>query len=426
MKIALVSTGLGRVLRGFESFNSSLFQNLRSHAPDLDITLFQGGGRPGERRVVVPNIHRGLTDRWIGPYRASVLEHRSFALALYPLLRRGRFDIVHYNELCMGSALFHMRRLLGGAFKLLYCNGAPWMPLHYRDRCDYVQLLTRPMVDEAVSQKVDQCRIFFLPYGVDSREFSPSVRSTRMETRAQLGIPQDAKVVLTVAALSRRHKRIDYLLKEISTLPESTWFLAAGQRTDETESLEFEADQLLPSRWKFVSLPHDRVKTLFGAADVFVLASLTEGLPIAAIEAMLSGLPLVLHDAPLFRWAAEGAPVWHVDMSGDGELRLAVKEALAGGHRSGGDEPLRRFSWGALIPKYIRMYEQVFQGAASAAVALECGSLEPVSKLTTGQFLRPEGPPVGSPGRQAGVSSGLTMSAEGAALKSYKLHIDCQ
>jgi 1,2-diacylglycerol 3-alpha-glucosyltransferase len=380
MKIALVSTGLGRVLRGFESFNSSLFQNLRSQAPDLDVTLFQGGGKAGERCVVVPNVHRGLTDRWIGSYRASVLEHRSFALGLYPLLRKGCFDIVHYNELCMGSALFHLRRCLGGNFKLLFCNGAPCVPVHYRNRCDYVQLLTKPMVEEAVLQKVDEKRIFFIPYGVDSREFSPRVRAHRAATRAQLGIPQEAKVVLTVAALSRRHKRIDHLLKELSTMPASTWFVAAGQRTDETASLELEASQLLPSRATFISWPHERMKYLFGASDVFVLGSLTEGLPIAAIEAMLSGLPLVLHDAPLFRWAAEGAPVWHVNMSEKGELKRAVQDALANGHRSGGEELLKRFSWEALIPQYLRMYEQVFQGAwASAATAsLHIGSLQEI------------------------------------------------
>jgi 1,2-diacylglycerol 3-alpha-glucosyltransferase len=361
MKIALVSTGLGRVLRGFESFNSSLFQNLRMQAPDLDITLFQGGGKSGERRVVIPNVHRGLTDRWLGPYQASILEHRTFALALYPLLRKGLFDIVHYNELCMGSVLFHMRRLFGGNFKLLYCNGAPWTPIQYHHRCDYVQLLTGPMVEEATSYDIDEKRMFFIPYGVDSHQFSPTVRSLRSEARVELGIPHDADVILTVAALSKRHKRIDYVLRELSSLPESTWLVAAGQRTDETEALEVEANRLLASRCKFVSWPHERMHVLFGAADVFVLGSLNEGLPIAAIEAMLSGLPVVLHDAPLFRWAAEGAAVRHVNMSVEGVLKEAVLEALPNRAKCDGEEPRKRFSWDSLIPQYIRMYEKIFE-----------------------------------------------------------------
>ncbi len=366
MKIALVSTGLGRVLRGFESFNSSLFQNLRSQAPDLDITLFQGCGKAGERRVVVPNLHRGLTTQWLGPYRASLLEHRSFALALYPLLRKGCFDIVHYNELGLGSALFHLRRLFGGSYKLLYCNGAPWLPLHYHHRCDSVQVLTEPMLEEALSYGIARKRIFFVPYGVDSHRFSPAARSLRAETRKQLGIPQDASVVLTVAALSRQHKRIDHVLQELSLMPPSVWFLAAGQRTDETESLELEAERLLPLRWRFVSWPHERIHRLYGASDVFVLGSLTEGLPISAIEAMLCGLPLVLHEAPLFRWAAAGAPVWHVNMSARNELRFAVQQALSDGSRSKQEELLKRFSWDSLIPRYIQMYGQAIQGDSTA------------------------------------------------------------
>ena len=60
MKIALASTGLGRILRGFESFTESLFKNLHSQIPDLDVTLFQGGGKARERTVIIPNLLRGL------------------------------------------------------------------------------------------------------------------------------------------------------------------------------------------------------------------------------------------------------------------------------------------------------------------------------------------------------------------------------
>lgn len=362
MKIALVSTGLGRVLRGIESFNNSLFQNLRAQAPGVDVTLFQGGRTSGDRRVVVPNIYRRLTEGWIGQYEASRLEHRSFALSLYPLLRKGRFDIVHYNELCLGSALFHLRRLLGGQYKLLFCNGAPWMPVHYHHRCDSVQLLTAPMVEEAQSYGIDPKRIFHVPYGVDGHQFSPAVRSLRKETRAQLGIPQDAKVVLTVAALSRFHKRIDYVLKELSNLPESTYFVAAGQRTLETESLELEAERLLPSRWKFVSWPHEQIQNLFGAADIFVLGSTTEGFGLCIIEAMLSGLPIIVHNSPTFRWVAQGNGVWHVDTTVQGEMKRAIEQAFAENVISAAEDTSRRFSWDALIPSYIDMYERVFRG----------------------------------------------------------------
>jgi hypothetical protein len=99
MKIALVSTGLGRVLRGFESFTESLFQALRKQAPHIDVTLFQGGGKSGERRIVIPNFHRyDIPARWFDHERGDLLEKRSFALALYPFLRLCHYDIVHRSE----------------------------------------------------------------------------------------------------------------------------------------------------------------------------------------------------------------------------------------------------------------------------------------------------------------------------------------
>ena len=69
----------------------------------------------------------------------------------------------------------------------------------------------------------------------------------------------------------------------------------------------------------------------------------------------------MLHEAPLFKWTGDNASVLYVNMSARGELRSALQRILADGGRSKVDEPLKRFSWDALVPKYIQMYEQVDQ-----------------------------------------------------------------
>jgi 1,2-diacylglycerol 3-alpha-glucosyltransferase len=361
MKIALVSTGLGRVLRGFESFTESLFQALRHHAPEVDVTLFQGGGKSGKRRLVVPNLHRyDGPARWFGYEKGNLLEKRSFALALYPLLRRGGYDIVHYNELVMGSALFHLRRYFGGKYKLLYCNGAPSPPIHYHHRCDFAQLLTGPAFEEARECGIPPNRLFLLPYGVDGELFSPMNKSLRSEVRRELGIPEEAKVVLTVAMLNRWHKRIDYVIKEIAAAHDHIWFIAAGQRSEETGFIEEEAERLLPGRWRFVTWTHDRVRLLYAAADVFVLASLSEGFGLVIVEAMLSGLSVIIHNGSVFKWIAQGSSARLIDMGADGELARALDGVLSqSNYPSSRDEALRRFSWGALILQYVGMYEKI-------------------------------------------------------------------
>lgn len=364
MKIALVSTGLGRVLRGFESFTESLFESLREYAPDVNVTLFQGGGRSGDRRLVVPNYHRyDAPARWFGYEKGNLLEKRSFALALYPLLRWGHYDIVHYNELVMGSALYHLRRIFGGKFKLLYCAGSTWSPGHYHHRSDFAQLLTEPAYYEARKFGMPADRLFLVPYGVNPEQFSAESRFQRRETRSELGIPQDSKAILTVAIIDRQTKRIDYLIRELSAVEREVWLLVAGQKTNESDSLEREANRLLNGRCRFVSWPREKIPFLYGAADLFVLTSLVEAFGLVIIEAMLSGLPVIIHNGPVFRWISEGTSVILTDMSIEGNLRdvfervLTQKELPSSRAVAAG-----RFAWEILVPQYVHMYEQVEKG----------------------------------------------------------------
>lgn len=364
MKIALVSVGLGRVHRGFEAFTQSLYIALKKYAPELDITLFKGGRGREKGEVVVPHISRkNFLVKKMKKHRADLIEKRSFALSLYPFLRFGNYQIVHYNELTMGSVLFHLRRFFGGKFKLLYCNGAPSPPLHFHRRCDFAQILTPSMFEECINFGFERERLFLLPYGVDSEKFNRSVKNLREKVRKELNLPHDAKIVLTAAALKKEHKRVDYVIREVSKAGNDFFLLAVGERERETPELEEIARTLLPERHMFITVDYDKMPSIYGASDVFVLGSLTEGFGLVVAEALMCGLPVIVHNNEVFRWVTEGSRAVLTDMRKEGALARALREVLSEKENyDSSDVITKRFAWKFLIEDYIKMYIKVIDG----------------------------------------------------------------
>ena len=117
---------------------------------------------------------------------------------------------------------------------------------------------------------------------------------TRERIRAELGIPTDAVVVLTVANF-RREKDYPNLLnaahQALSTEPR-LWFVAVGQGPLEGEVRALHAELGLGERFVLTGYRAD-VPDLMAAADIFTLGSAFEGLPVSIMEAMAAGLPTV-------------------------------------------------------------------------------------------------------------------------------------
>jgi starch synthase len=127
----------------------------------------------------------------------------------------------------------------------------------------------------------------------------------RNQARAALGIPQDAQVVVYHGRIDMHRKGLDILLDAWDQIcrdrPDTDLrllLLGSGPDAD-TLSQRIADMQLRGVMWRnqFVS---DRaiIQQHLSAADVYTLPSRQEGFPIAPIEAMASGLPVVAADAP--------------------------------------------------------------------------------------------------------------------------------
>lgn len=158
-------------------------------------------------------------------------------------------------------------------------------------------LVTINREDYAFAKKhIHAKRIEYVPgVGVDTRKFRAGT-GDRGEKRRELGFAETDFLILTVAEMTK-NKNHATVLKALALLkdqPEyqTMYYLICG-RGEQREALEKEAEALgIASHVRFLGYRHD-VPELNGCSDVFAFMSFREGMPVALMEAMSSGLPAV-------------------------------------------------------------------------------------------------------------------------------------
>jgi glycosyltransferase involved in cell wall biosynthesis len=363
----MVCSGLDHAMRGFESFARECFDVLRDD-PGLDIELVKGSGPPGDRERSVPTLTRDsplaqalgrLTGR--EPFR---FEHAQFALSVLPLVLRRRPHVIYLSEWHTALVLAWLRRATGRRFKLVLNNGTmAWTGF---DHLDHVQQLTPAAVELVLEHGADPARQSMLPLGFDIEPgFEPVGDEERAALRARLGLPAGRRIVVSVAALNRHHKRMDYLIEEVARLPEDErpFVLLVGQAEAETDGIRaLAAERLGGGGHSIRTVPQREVRDLSRASDAFVLASLGEGLPRALIEATATGLPCLTHDYGVTRFAL-GPHGRFADFSRPGGLagllRSDVGERDPAAARERHRYAYENFGWDSLRPRYVELLRRV-------------------------------------------------------------------
>jgi 1,2-diacylglycerol 3-alpha-glucosyltransferase len=298
IKLALVSTGLGNVHRGFEVSTRRWFDALKMH-PDLDVRLFCGG--PQGNAQLVNNLPRNQVLNMLGPIArmneqrfwefSYVIEQISFAFSFWQELQAWQPDVVWTKDVPFAHFLPYMRTLLRCNFKTVFSNGGAFRPDTYKD-FDFIQHLTPSSFEEAILAGLPKESMTVLPNCVtyDSPE------EDRTKLRRRLGYNDDDFVVITVSAWNCYHKRIDYLIDEIAAISDQrVKLLLCGQPETDIASLKEYANQKLKNRIQWITIKENEVANYLKAADIFALASLHESFGNVIVEAALAETPIICH-----------------------------------------------------------------------------------------------------------------------------------
>jgi glycosyltransferase involved in cell wall biosynthesis len=136
------------------------------------------------------------------------------------------------------------------------------------------------------------------PNWYDDAHYRPPTPVERTEARSKLGFAPDTVVTISVGSYMQ-FKNQDNILKAL-TKQREVHHLHVGSNADTASgrSLAITAQQLGLSDRLHCAGESEEVRAYLWAADIFVMPSLWEGVGIAAIEAMATGLPAILSNRP--------------------------------------------------------------------------------------------------------------------------------
>ncbi len=242
----------------------------------------------GCRPVVCLEARSSWDPRWI--------------LRLRTLVRTGQFDLVHIHSplVAVGARLAlrsipHRERPRTVVTEHNVWSSHAWLT-RLADRMTAGASETHLAVSAAVQESLPtriRAHTRIIRYGVDTAEIRRESEH-RAGERRRLGVGDDEILIGTVANLRATKGYPDLLVaaREVVSRDDRVRFVAVGRGPLEHELGE-QRDRLgLGDRFRFLGFAPDAVR-IMSAFDVFCLPSHHEGLPIALMEALALGLPVV-------------------------------------------------------------------------------------------------------------------------------------
>lgn len=291
--------------------------------------IFGGEVMGGAERLVYNlalKLDRNLINPAVASFSGFSKEFTCMGIPLYHIPKKKRIDIstiqrfgdiIRDNDIDIINA-HHFMSLIYSFYgskiknrrKLIYTEHSEWelrqIPLKWKILGGYLLSLSdgavgvNAKVSDAIRNKfkLNPSKTFTIQNGVDLDSFAKGVKGAVLRKNLGLG---DVDKVIGIVANFREVKNHIFLLKAFYELAKNCTavkLLLIGQsfkgnpEDSEREILNFLNEKGLSKNVLFLGYRTD-IPDLLRVMDIFCLTSFREGLPIALIEAMAAGLPVV-------------------------------------------------------------------------------------------------------------------------------------
>jgi len=220
------------------------------------------------------------------------------------LMKEQDFDLLHCHS-PVGGVLARLAAKAAGIKKVIYtahgfhfCKGAHlinWLLFYPVERLmsRYTDtLITINREDYKRARAFKSCRVEYVPgIGIDSSAYGmPGI--ARWARRRELGIADEETLIISVGEFSKR-KNQQVIIKSLAAMKkDKIKLMLCGTGVKEKKLRLMVKKYGLEEKVIFMGYRND-IPQLLPLADIFVLPSYREGLPVAVMEAMASSLPLV-------------------------------------------------------------------------------------------------------------------------------------
>lgn len=279
-------------------------KNLSENGYQVEIACSDVGGRINEIRQKLDGVvHNVYVVRL---HRSPIKPSNYFGYKeMKKVIDHGHYDIIWTNEPVMGvvTRLAAQRERKNGT-KILYMvhgfhfyKGAPklnWMVYYPIERV----MATKADIICVVNQEdYNRAKTFYanrVEYihgiGINTSRLNPSAK--QFSIREELGLKQTDFIVLSIGELNE-NKNQKVIIQALAQLNDSSiHYILCGKGAKQEYLHNLASESNIEKNVHFLGYRND-VVDICSQADVFVMPSRREGLPVASLEAMYCGLPLI-------------------------------------------------------------------------------------------------------------------------------------